>query len=302
MSQTKASPVLFTFLGALVISVLTYLSVHPESIAQTLQKGMLWQITKQGTGTAPSYLLGTIHSEDPRITNLPKIIQTTLDKASSFSGELEMNVSTIIEMSKAMFFSDGSDLKSVVGERLFKQSMKLLKGYNIPRQYATNMKPWAVILTLNMPKSKTNNFLDLILYNKAHSQGKSVYGLETAAEQIGYFDTLPLSMQINMLEDSVSHHHQMPDLLEKMIQAYLARDLNTLKFVNDKFLHQSGKKIAHMFMQRFVIERNQLMTERMQPRLREGNAFIAVGALHLPGEKGILKLLTQRGYRVRPIY
>ena len=44
------------------------------------------------------------------------------------------------------------------------------------------------------------------------------------------------------------------------------------------------------------------MVDRMAPRLAEGNAFIAVGALHLPGEKGVLNLLQQGGYRVSAVY
>jgi len=40
----------------------------------------------------------------------------------------------------------------------------------------------------------------------------------------------------------------------------------------------------------------------MEERLQEGNAFIAVGALHLPGENGLLKLLPARGYRVLALY
>jgi uncharacterized protein YbaP (TraB family) len=44
------------------------------------------------------------------------------------------------------------------------------------------------------------------------------------------------------------------------------------------------------------------MADRMQPYLKQGKAFVAVGALHLPGEQGLLKLLEQRGYSVRVIY
>ncbi|UCE88321.1 MAG: TraB/GumN family protein [Pseudomonadota bacterium] len=67
-------------------------------------------------------------------------------------------------------------------------------------------------------------------------------------------------------------------------------------------MEQSDPEIAELFTRRFIVERNRLMLERMQPRLREGNAFIAVGALHLPGEQGLLRLLERRGYRVKAIY
>jgi hypothetical protein len=44
------------------------------------------------------------------------------------------------------------------------------------------------------------------------------------------------------------------------------------------------------------------MLQRMQPRLEEGQAFIAVGALHLPGNKGLIQLLRQQGYNVSAVW
>ena len=55
-------------------------------------------------------------------------------------------------------------------------------------------------------------------------------------------------------------------------------------------------------MFRFIDARNLVMAERMTERLDQGGAFIAIGALHLPGEKGLVSLLKARGYRVEPVY
>ncbi len=60
--------------------------------------------------------------------------------------------------------------------------------------------------------------------------------------------------------------------------------------------------MAEAFKCEVVTKRNYRMFERMQPRLKESNTFIAVGALHLVGEQGLLRLLEKRGFKVRPIY
>jgi uncharacterized protein YbaP (TraB family) len=60
--------------------------------------------------------------------------------------------------------------------------------------------------------------------------------------------------------------------------------------------------IAESFMFRFIDARNRIMAGRMAARLDQGGAFIAVGALHLPGEKGLVSLLKSRGYRLEPVY
>ena len=57
-----------------------------------------------------------------------------------------------------------------------------------------------------------------------------------------------------------------------------------------------------LFLHRFNDARNRVMADRMAARLNRGGAFIAVGALHLPGERGLLSLLSQRGYTVTRVY
>jgi uncharacterized protein YbaP (TraB family) len=47
--------------------------------------------------------------------------------------------------------------------------------------------------------------------------------------------------------------------------------------------------------------RNQRMAERAVPFIAEGNAIIAVGALHLPGETGLVQFLRDRGYKVTAV-
>jgi hypothetical protein len=60
--------------------------------------------------------------------------------------------------------------------------------------------------------------------------------------------------------------------------------------------------LVETFTERLLDARNERMAERMQPRLAEGGAFVAVGALHLPGEGGILKLLEGQGYQLTRLY
>jgi len=56
------------------------------------------------------------------------------------------------------------------------------------------------------------------------------------------------------------------------------------------------------FVFALVVRRNMVMANRMQPYLKTGNTFFAVGALHLPGEKGILRLLETMGYKITRVY
>jgi len=91
-------------------------------------------------------------------------------------------------------------------------------------------------------------------------------------------------------------------MIRSLMRLYLKRDLTGLKAYSDSHMAKGGQKLAKVLDKSLVVDRNHRMVKRMQPRLQEGNAFIAVGALHLPGEKGILRLLENRGYRVKAVY
>ena len=57
-----------------------------------------------------------------------------------------------------------------------------------------------------------------------------------------------------------------------------------------------------MIQERLLPRRNHLMVKRMIPRLKEGNAFVAVGCAHLPGDEGMVNLLVEQGYKVTRVY
>ena len=53
---------------------------------------------------------------------------------------------------------------------------------------------------------------------------------------------------------------------------------------------------------RVLYDRSVVMAYRMQRELRRGNAFVAVGALHLHGSRGVLALLEEDGYRATRVF
>ena len=264
------------------------------------EKGILWRI--EGAASQPSYLLGTIHSDDARVTNVPASVSHAFQRADSFSGEIKMDLPSLMQASQATLLSDGQSLEQLVDAALYKQTVQLLAAYGMPELVVQRMKPWAAAAALSLPRPKTGMFLDMTLYHQAAAAGKRVYGLETIAEQVGAMESMSPELQVTMLRDAVAQHHQVEQLIEQLITAYLRRDLKALESISNAAMQNGDDRVAEMFSTEVVDRRNYRMLERMQPRLREGNAFVAVGALHLPGEKGLLKLLRNKGYRVSPVY
>lgn len=260
--------------------------------------GLLWKVERPGT--PPNYVFGTIHSEDERVTTLPAPVQAAFDRARSFTMEMVLEPEVSTTLASAMFLGDGQTLQGILGDELFEKAAHALEGHGMPRQIVMGLKPWVVMVMLSMPKPETGEFLDKVLYTAALKQGKSVYGLESVEEQVAVFEELSLNDQITLLKAAIGESAS--TMIEELIQAYLARDLAAMVALNEQSNTQLAPQLSEKITHRLLDSRNARMVQRMEPRLREGNAFIAIGALHLPGEKGVLRLLEGRGYRVTVVY
>lgn len=265
--------------------------------AGNYDKGLLWKIEKPGI--AASYVFGTIHLEDTRVTTVPDIVKKTLSQSRSFTMEILPSPQDDQVAAMTMVFTDGRNLKQILGDDLFNAVIKAGEKNGLNRETLAMMKPWAVMMLLSIPPPETGIFLDKKLLDMA--RGKSLHALETMEEQLSIFNNASMADQIHMLRETIDEYEAFPQEIEDMIRAYLARDLKTLLAISkDKI--KPGDRIVEKFMTRLFEDRNHKMTERMQARLKEGNAFIAFGALHLVGEEGVLQLLENKGYKISLVY
>jgi len=107
-----------------------------------------------------------------------------------------------------------------------------------------------------------------------------------------------------LLKHSLTHRDELIELADRTLEAYLARDLSALWRLREEFVARHLEIAAHqaVMTKRVVHDRSVVMAFRMQRQLRRGDAFVALGALHLYGEKGVLALLQEDGYRARLVY
>lgn len=264
--------------------------------------GLLWKIEKPGI--RPSYLYGTMHVSDERVTRLPVKVETAFVTAQQFVMEMVLNFKAIGLVSSASFFNDGNSLAAIMSPEDYRQLNQLLaKRLQLTEDAVRYMKPWAVLMTLMMPADQQMGDapLDMQLFRRAAQQGIPVAGLETPQEQVDVFDKVKLSDQVWLLNRAVEEIDKTDAQWDGMLKAYLQRDLAELVLIQQAAMY-ADSEIDDLFMERLVDKRNQLMAERMQPYLQKGQAFIAIGALHLPGENGVLHLLEKQGYSVAVEY
>jgi uncharacterized protein YbaP (TraB family) len=161
------------------------------------------------------------------------------------------------------------------------------------------MKPWGVLLNLQNPKGAEGSPLDSQLLELALGRRMPLSQIEGVEEQIFTFDEFPMDSQVALLKHSLAHEPELVALGERTLAAYLVGDLAGIWRLREQFAQRYPEIAAHQAVmnKRVVHDRNVVMAFRMQRELRRGNAFVALGALHLYGEQGVLARLEADGYR-----
>ena len=265
-------------------------------------RGLLWRVEK--AGAAPSYLFGTVHLADKRVTQLPDVVRKELDAAKSFTMEVALDPPNIATLAARMVYTDGRDLPGVAGEELFRKIVPLTTRIGLPAEVARLFKPWAMVLMLQMPQQQVEDVLDFTLHRIASQQGKPLMYLESVDDQVAAFEQMSEADQVGLLRHAVETHHELPAETEQLLQAYLQRDLGMMWRISEAQVARRPelRPLKDIFDQRLLYDRNTRMALRMRPQLEAGSAFVAVGALHLYGERGLLSLLARDGYRVSRVY
>ena len=304
--MSKKLAIVLKFAAAVICGVLASAPSYPQLSAlraeQAYTQGLLWRV--ESAGAPPSYIFGTVHVSDPRVTALAPEVRKSFDGASSFAMEMVLDPANMLQAAQRMLYLDGRELPVVAGPELWEKLGPLASGLGLPPEALRRFKPWAVALLLTMPREDPENILDLRLYRMALEQKKTVHELETVNEQMDTFDGLSESDQVALLRWTVENHATIRTSLQRVVEAYLRRDLAELSRVSqeDAARDPTLKRLHASLMERLLDDRNVRMVQRMEPQLKSGRAFIAVGALHLYGERGVLARLAARGYRVSRVY
>jgi len=169
-------------------SVTPSAEIQGAAIGGTQANALLWKIT--GNDIAASYLFGTIHSDDPRVLDLPNELTHALAMADVFVPEADISGDAIAQLRANMLFDDGETLESIVGTELFSSVAARLARLGVSNRRASRIKPWAAIMMLASPPNESGDFLDKRLYEIAVRSGKAIAPLETLEEQLAVFTEL----------------------------------------------------------------------------------------------------------------
>jgi uncharacterized protein len=279
-------------------------------LARPAHAQLLWEISGKGL-PRPSYLYGTMHVADPRVLAMNDSAWRAFNCSQVLAGELVFDQSMVFQMMNQLFVPRDSTLDVLLTPEQYKVvKTKLEERLGMMASFADRMKPLFISVFLSeqtkaspgdpgggMPGLGGREPLDLHLQTLAKQREMEVVGLETMDEQMEAFNSIPLKTQAQMLYEQVMSNAAEPSgpsELETMVQLYQRQEIDSLyNLTSQAFSGPLGQKL--------LVERNQNMADRMEKLMVTKQVFTGVGAAHLPGPVGIIALLRQRGYTVKPL-
>lgn len=268
------------------------------TLAQAQGQSLLWKISG-GELKQPSYLYGTIHA----ICQEDMVISESLLQALQNSKQLalEVDISNVAELkqmqagmqmqtpSKLSDFLSASEYKVV--ERFYRDTLGVALGQ------LQSMKPFFIssLLYSRLLGCPVLSY-EMQLSRMMGLQNKPVLGLESAADQIRALDAIPYQEQARLLLEAVKSYDELKAGYTDLVVSYKNADLESLFYsIRDTSLGMKN------YEKQLLQDRNRRWMPTIEVLAQAKPTFFAVGAAHLPGEEGLIKLLQRRGYKVEAV-
>lgn len=260
------------------------------------QKSLLWEVSGNGL-KQPSYLYGTFHllcQKDLKIS--PTAMEKLKDAGQMY---LEIDMDDPQEMSSMMnnMYLKGQTLKDLTDStdyaflsRFYQDSL------HISLAAVGKMKPF-MLMSLLYPKllGCSPGSPELVFMQAASTAKKPIMGLEKAADQFAVIDKPGPKKTAEQLVKFVREYEKSRKEFNEMLDLYRQQDVEALYR-----LTESQPDYADQ-IEDLLWNRNANWIGVLEKAMAEKATFVAVGAGHLGGPKGVLALLRAKGYQIRAL-
>jgi uncharacterized protein len=278
-------------LRQLLISITIAFSLF-ANLAQATEKGLFWKL--ESPKGVVSYLFGTIHSDDSRVSDISPNMLAAMKSVDTFMMEAGENNDPTV-----MLLKEGN-LASQLTEAEFEQVRELADFHVMHMGAAMQMKPWLLAVVFDLHKPQTPFNLDNLLMAKSEELGKNVVGIETAKEHFGVMDDFSMDEQMVMLRAVLKRTSAQKEAdFESLIAEYLKGDSDKITALNEKIT--AGMLPADIWAKikdKLLDKRSVVMAERALKVTDEKSVFLAVGASHLAGDIGLINAFKKAGYKL----
>jgi len=275
-------------------------------------EALLWKI-EQGD-RPPSYLFGTVHLTDDRVTEHSPTLLSALGASRRLVLEIDdfspdSFLKAFARARGLIVYTDRRRLDQLLTAEEYSKVSGILQRSGFPPEVSGAVRPWVASLLMALSDCEQSRMrtgllsLDARLARHAQSLGIGVTGLETVELQLRAMASVPEADQIAILKAALRTYDRIDDIIETTVQLYLGRQTGAIWPLQLALAEQVGvAPEAFISLENSLLAtRNIGMRESAARHLAEGGTFIAVGALHLPGRHGLVALLREAGYTVTAV-
>lgn len=284
-----------------------FAALEAEAARTPFGHGALFRVAYPGA--PPSFVFGTLHLSDPRAAPA-SAASAALARSRTVLVETVEDGARLRRLPPARALALRAALRAGPGERArdlldadaLRRLAALGRAAGFAPQAVADMKPAALALVLDLPPcARAADYADAWIAAAARARGLTPVGLETLAEQIEALGPLDARTATALLEATLKQASAGEDIVETSLILYARGDLGALLAfmrMGEPLPGVAGSGTPPEFLDLLIDRRSARMAERAAPYLKAGGAFLAVGAAHLPGEKGLLRDLERRGFSV----
>ncbi|HKD82868.1 MAG TPA: TraB/GumN family protein [Candidatus Angelobacter sp.] len=281
-------------------------AAHAQTAAQPQSKPRRFLMWKATSPTVTIYLVGSIHVGDSTMYPLPQQVESAFAAAKVLAVEINIKNADQAKMmglvqKYGMYTGDDS-----LSKHLSKETSAALDDFctahGLPRAGIEQLKPWVVAVTIAAFSWKEAGEdpqlgIDMHFLNES-KEPQRIDELETMESQLSLFAEATEEEQLGLLQSALKQGDKMKDMIKRIQAAYVSGDPDALQQVMDEEADMGTKSLT----KKLLDDRNVTMAARLDEYLKgKEPIFVVVGAAHIVGEKGVAKLLRDKGYKVEQV-
>ena len=266
----------------------------------------LWEVTSL---TNKAYLFGTVHAGKAEWYPLPAPVEAAFQDSKVVVVEADItDANAMTKSAAAMMYTPPASLRTHIPADQYARFRRFLTRYSLPEEQIVQMKPFMAVSLLVFTEWARMGYLpnfgvDGYLITKAKAELKPVIEIEGIDTQIRLMDSLTERQTQQLFKGTLDALESglTDDQVKGMVAAWQAGDpdgiLKVARIYNDRI---AG---ALEFEEKFIWARHDSMAAKIEGYLNQSKErhFVAVGALHLAGPRGLIEILRKRGYVVRQL-
>ncbi|MEL6986883.1 MAG: TraB/GumN family protein [Bacteroidota bacterium] len=246
------------------------------------------------TDRLSAYLFGTMHVNDPRVLALFENVKPYIDACDAFATEIDLNGP--IPDPQYFMIPDCKTFYDFIKPKKYQKLNRISKkAFGLNLDMHVQKMPLLIISIISeaLLSNQDHPPLDKHLSDYAASSGKKMLGVEDLLEHMEVLQKIPIEFQIKAMTSILSNVSSFRRKMQMMTEQYLQQEIYKL--------YKAAKKSLQDSRQVMLYERNYKMAASIVEMSKDQKSFIAVGAAHLAGKTGLLKLLKDEGFRLNPI-